>query len=1156
MTPGTHPLEELAVRIALLNGYTAGSLLRELEEDHRTLHLAVKQALAGRPESVRLLLVVDQFEEIFALCRNEAERRTFIDALLYAVEAVGGRTILVPTIRADFYGRCADYPQLAARMSDGVLVGPMNEEELRQAIERPAALVGLLPEPGLADLILDDVAEEPGALPLLSHALLETWQRRRGRTLTLAGYVDSGGVAGAIAQSADAVFAGFSPEEQTIARNIFLRLTELGEEGTQDTRRRVAPGELVRTPDEAPAVESVLKRLADARLITAGEDTVEVAHEALIREWPLLRRWLDEDREGLRTHRHLTESAQEWERLDRDPGELYRGARLAAAGEWAEAQLSLMNPLEREFLEASKELAWRREAEREERRQRELEAAQRLAASESRRAEEQTRAAGRLRRRALLLAGAMVIAISLAVVAVLAFQQATRSADVAQAEAQSRATQQVIAETEAQARATQQALAEEKAQLATSRELTMAAQSNLSIDPERSILLALQAISLAHTTQAEDALRQAIVASRARRTLTDLGGQLFYIAAYSPDGSRLATVMDKGPVFVRDAVSGKVILTLPGNQVAYSPDGNRLATATEDGTVTLRDAASGQELLTLTGHTAALNRLVFSPDGESLATASQDETVRVWDGTTGHSSLTLPAQSGGWGNGNDVVFHPGRNRLITVDVDEGVTVWDLETGDALLAFSGMGPIAISPDGELLATTASFDEPETLVVWDLEASLTSGSGQVLSTDATEDNILGVAFSPDGSRLAAASLDTTAKLWTLGPEGAQEYLTLAGHVSPVYAVAFNPDGRSLATGSDDGTVKIWDISPSGNQEILTLSGHFDWLRRIAYSPDGARLVTTDGEGRAVILDAETGDTLLTVAHPTGAVWEAIFSPDGTRLATAGEDNTARVWETNSGQELVTLTGHAEAPPVGGYIDGITAVSYSPDGRRLASAGADGKALLWDAETGESLLTLPVHPDGAGLTRVAISPDGARLAAATDYPADGGPLVGVWDLASGQELYTLTGLPERPWCLAFSPDGTKLFIPIDDELVKLYDAATGKESLSFASHIGRPIAVAFSPDGALLATGDRDKPPKLWDLATGQALTTLAGHTAMVNGLAFSPDGTRLASSSLDGTTRVYTLDVDELVALAHSRLTRWFRPAECRQYLHTDTCPAQP
>src|SRR5918995_2382886 len=299
------------------------------------------------------LLVVDQFEEVFTLCRDEEERRAFIDALLAATE---GGTRVVIALRADFYGHCAVYPRLAAALEDHqALVGPMSEEELRRAIERPAERAGLLLEPGLVEGILRDVVGQPGALPLLSHCLLETWKRRSGRMLTLIGYLQAGGVQGAIAKTAETVYREtLSADQQTLARNIFLRLTELGE-GTEDTRRRVAIAELTPRAEQRDDVDDVLRTLADARLVTIGEGTVEVAHEALIRHWPSLRRWLDEDREGRLLHRRHTQAAQEWDPAGRDPALLYRGTRLAGAGDWASAHDSELNELEREFLSASRD---------------------------------------------------------------------------------------------------------------------------------------------------------------------------------------------------------------------------------------------------------------------------------------------------------------------------------------------------------------------------------------------------------------------------------------------------------------------------------------------------------------------------------------------------------------------------------------------------------------------------------------------------------------------------------------------------------------------------------------------------------------------------------------------------------------------------------
>jgi WD40 repeat protein/DNA-binding SARP family transcriptional activator len=1084
MLPGPHPLDELKTGLRGMAADAPAGLGEELRRDGRGLLRAAQLVLPG--DGGELLLVIDQFEEVFTLVEERAEREHLLDLLTTAVGDPHSRVRVMVALRADFYDRPLLYPGFSelVRQRTEVVV-PLTAEELAQAVASPAEGVGVAYEPELVAEIVADVVEQPGALPLLQYALTQLFERRTGRALTREAYRAIGGVASALGRRAEDLYAALDSEGQALARQLFLRLVTLGE-GTENTRRRVLRRELLSLGDEPERMERLFDTFGLARLLTFDRDpltngaTVEVAHEALLREWGRLGDWLDESRADVRLQRLLAGAAAEWTAAGRDPGFLLRGSRLEQFAGWAgETGLALADD-ESAFLEAS------------------------LAERDARQA----------------------------------------------AEAQRQARERGL-----------ERRAEEQAVLATSRELALAAQINLQVDPELSILLALQAFSLARTTQAEVALHQAVVASRVRLALTGTFDGVRGVA-YSPDGSRLATATHDGKLLVWDAASAELLLTLPGRIVAYSPDGARLASATKDGTVTVWDALSGRELLALPGHTAALNELVFSPDGARLATASYDETVRVWDATAGKTMLTLPVRSGGWFTGSGVLFSPGGEYLITADHDRVVTVWDLATGDALQALAGGGaPLAISPDGKLLALVTPGDR-DSAVVWDLEASLASGTGQALITDIDHTNIIqDMAFSPDGTRLATGGQDLSARIWTLGAERAHESLTLAGHTAVVWSLAFSPDGRSLATSSYDGTARIWDISASGNQEILTMDGHFDWLRRVAYSPDGARLATTDGDGHGVILDAVSGKTLLTFPHPTGAVREAAFSPDGTRLATAGEDNTARVWDALNGRELLTLTGHAEAPPVGGMYAGIPTVAFSPDGRLLASGGADGQAILWDAETGERVLALQVHPDGIGATRVAWSPDGTRLAAASDArlvagkPAGGEPLVKVWDTASGQALYTLTGLPNRAWALAFSPDGSKLAVGAEANFVKVYDAATGEESRSLAGHSGGVYSVAFSPDGALLATGGHD-PPKLWDLATGQEGVTLQGHTGDVEGLAFSPDGTRLASSSVDGTTRVYTLDVDELVALAQSRLTRWFTLAECQQYLHLDECPPEP
>jgi len=355
VTPTAHPLEKLALNLTSDSESVRDTktLREDMRADPECLRLYARRLLPEEGKA-RLLLLVDQFEELFTLCRDLDEREAFINNLMTAVSPEKeGPVSVVLTLRADFYHHCMDYQALRIALEKHQkTVGAMTEEELRQAIEAPAEDAGWNFEPGLVDLMLRDVSDEPGALPLLSHALLATWGRRRGRELTLAGYSGAGGVHGAIAKTAEQTYQSLSPDQRAIARNIFLRLTELGE-GTQDTRRRASLDELVGHSQDKTSVDAVLKILADARLVTTGKEGAEVAHEALIREWPTLRLWLDEDRESLRIHRHLTESAQAWDTRGRDPDDLYRGTRLTQCADWAKNTQGVLSPLEKEFLDAS-----------------------------------------------------------------------------------------------------------------------------------------------------------------------------------------------------------------------------------------------------------------------------------------------------------------------------------------------------------------------------------------------------------------------------------------------------------------------------------------------------------------------------------------------------------------------------------------------------------------------------------------------------------------------------------------------------------------------------------------------------------------------------------------------------------------------------------
>jgi hypothetical protein len=348
-TPGAHPVEECAVNLAGLVGVSPGELRDEVLADPGHLGLRIRQIMVNRPAGGDLVLVVDQFEEIFTLCTDPAERGRFITSLITATRLDSGARVVLGT-RADFLGHCGQHADLVAALTDAqVLVGPMDTDELRLAITRPAEQWQCRVETALVARLFADTAGQPGALPLISHALLQTWLRRRGTMLTLAGYEAAGGIEHAVARTAENTYASLDAHQQEVAKQVFLRLTALGN-GTEDTKRRVPLDEL---DHDDPDTAVVLATLTEVRLLSLGHNSIDIAHEALIRHWPRLRGWLTEDRTGHEIHRQLTEATTSWESLGRDAGALYRGARLALAQDWAARTPAALTARERDFLAAS-----------------------------------------------------------------------------------------------------------------------------------------------------------------------------------------------------------------------------------------------------------------------------------------------------------------------------------------------------------------------------------------------------------------------------------------------------------------------------------------------------------------------------------------------------------------------------------------------------------------------------------------------------------------------------------------------------------------------------------------------------------------------------------------------------------------------------------
>jgi WD40 repeat protein/transcriptional regulator with XRE-family HTH domain len=1116
-TPGSRPVNELAASLAALTGAQAYEVAEMIRTDPdrcagyaRRATTAIAEGAGGSdacavdaaPVRSPLVLVIDQFEGVFTACDDDDERRLFIAALCAA--ATGG-ALVVPGLRADFYAQALRYPQLATAIQAGQLVvGPMSEAELREAIVEPARKAKADLEDGLVELLLHEVspspgmkgAHEAGVLPLLSHALYATWSQGQGRRMTIADYRQVGGIDGAVTSSASSVYHELTSQQQELARHLFLSLVHIAPD-TADTRRRVTTAEMFSGHDAAQAAEidEVLDRFVAQRLITADTHTLEISHEALLTAWPQLRAWLDADRAGLVIGRQLADAAATWHREHRDPAVLYRGTRLAAAQDWAKTAgpRADLTPLTRDFLDTSieRELAEQHLARRRTRRLRQLVAV--LAAL-------------------LLLTGAATAVAARSL-------QATR----------------------------------QQRNVAVSAKVANEATALRSVNPALAAQLSLAAYRLAPTAEARGSLLSTFATPYATRLSGHTGA--VYDAHFSPDGHTLATASVDSTIRLWDITDPhhpRLVATLTGHKgtvtsAVFSPDGRILATAGADRTARLWDITDPHHprlVATLTGHTDGIRQLAFSPDGRTLATASYDRTARLWDVTAPRHPGLLATITGHRDGLSAAVFSPDGHTLATASIDNTVRLWDvtdLRHPEPLSVLTGhtdaVLSAAFSPDGHILAT-GSFDN--TARLWDVTdphhpsplATLTGHDGGVVA----------IAFSPDGRTLATGSYDDTIRLWDITrPRSATGLFTLAGHADTVYAVAFSPDGRTLASGSNDNTARLWDL------QMPIVTDPSGGIHAVALSPDGLTLATGSYLTARLwdVSDPRHPSLLATLTgHTDGVNWVA-FSPDGRTLATASLDTTVRLWDISDPRHpspLATLTGHT---------DNVFTVAFSPDGRTLATGSADHTARLWDVTDPRHptpLATLTGHTDA--VNSVAFSPDGRTLATGSaDLTAR------LWDVTDPHHpspLATLTGHSNKVIGVAFSPDGHTLATGSADHTARLWDVSNPRHPTPLATltgHSNTVNSVAFSPDGHTLATGGFDNTVRLWDITDPRhpgPPAVLTGHTDIVLSVAFTPDGRTITSGSIDATARLWDIDVGRtarrICAVAYPRITR----AEWSQY----------
>ena len=537
------------------------------------------------PDGAQFVLVVDQFEELFTLCHDPFEREAFVDHLLSSVSGVDDLNMLVVlTLRADFYAHCAQYASLRQMLVEHQeYLGSMSAEELRRAIEGPAQRDDWELEPGLADLILAEIGDEPGKLPLLSHALLETWNRRSGQTLTLDGYKESGGVRGAISRTAENVYQKLSPDQREIARVIFLHLTEIGEVAA-DTRRRVARSELLNQKEDPDGIQEVVNVLAEARLVTLGEDTIEVAHEALIRSWGRLMTWLDDSRDELRQRRTLTVVAHEWDNAGREMSYLAVGARLAQFEALGSNINTNLGQLEGAYLDASL-------AERDRQETQEL-----IRITHEAKLEQRSR--NILRTLVVVLLLATIGALTLSGLAWNQRRIARRNEIAAQGLAMTSGAQ-------------------------------FAASQG---DPELALALALAANQLDQSNvQAQLTLSDLAYAPGIRRRMLDHTDQVSAVA-FTPDGEQALSASWDKSLILWDVSSGQQVRQFKGHTgsataVAISPDGINALSGSTDTSLIMWDINSGNRIQTYEGHTGEITSVAISPDGSLALSSSADQTL-------------------------------------------------------------------------------------------------------------------------------------------------------------------------------------------------------------------------------------------------------------------------------------------------------------------------------------------------------------------------------------------------------------------------------------------------------------------------------------------------------------------------------------------------
>ncbi len=1103
MVPGPTPFEEVANTLIGLAVTPPENLLERLRTEPDALLQAVNEVL---PEQSELFLFIDQFEELFTLVEDEDLITHFLTSLYKAVTAENSRLRVVITIRADFYDR----PLLQPILSDMVrerteVVIPLTAMQLERVIVEPARRQGIMMDPALVSTMIAEVIEQPGSLPLLQYALSQLFEMRQGNLIPLEAYQRLGGVRGALTRQADDLYEKLVSVEQEAVRQLFLRLITLGE-GTEDTRRRTHLSEVMSIRDSLQGEEKgavmrvVVERLGKARLLTFDQDpltrtpTVEVAHEAIIREWGRLRTWLDESRNDVRMQRTLSSLAQEWLESHQEPSFLLRGGRLDSYERWViETKLSLTTQ-EREYLDQS--IAERQRMEILERQR------------EERERELERRSVNRLRLTVGVLLVATLVAVGLSAVAVRASNRATEEAEIAQSIAW-----------EAGAITAQE---DGNGDLA----LLLALQANVMDNPP------VQSIS---------ALSQVAFSPGTRAVLQGHTAWVTAVAIYQPDHLlasastdftvRLWDLQTQQPVMVNGA---PVILVGHGGDVeniAFSPDGSLLASVSigVSRNVILWDMTTFEIATQLEGHSDNVRTVAFSPDGAYVATGSKDRTVILWDVASGEQRQQFftsndAANPVAGVQVSSVIFSPDGSILLAGttngeiyawEIASGALLWQVDSGDQ----GGINALAFHPQQATTFVTGSGDGSLAL------RNLTNGAVIRRFRSATADEVRDFAFSPDGSQLYSASVNRVVRVWDV--ETGLEVDRLQGHGSDVLAVAISEDGQLLASGSKDDTIRLWNVGDPAAEQIL--SAHTGRVTGIVAQEDRIYSAAVDN----LLVIWERGATQPSIEiEVSDSIRSLAISPDASRALWGTPSGTFAELNLQTQEILSSYTGHSGS---------VNTLAYLPDGQRALSAGQDGVMILWDLQTGQEIRRYSGHSDP--IFDLALAPDGTQAATASTDAT-----VILWNLETGEIIrqFVRESAEQSPvYAVAISPDGDALATGSLDGFVILWNMATGEEETRYVGEAGAVWSVRFGSDGQRLLSATEDGVVFVWDLVSSAQVQRFTLDDAVVYELASFEDGRNIISGQDDGSLaiwRTYPLaDLQTWVAE-----NRYVRPLTCIEH----------